>query len=230
MTTMLGEEELAALRHNVRLARWTASGSLALGIGVSTSLAFSPALGGGVLVVWFVLVALVARPLVRSRYSCVRCGQRFANLLRLPARCPNCGVANHSRAEPEGATTTSLIVGNWVVVALAEAEQKSADNPDAPTFRMESTSDGWRIAGSTGCNRFSGPMQLTSDDGLRVPAVATTRRACADPGKAEGERQLLAALAAARRVVATPGTLELRDSTGQAVLRARRLQGPTQTL
>jgi heat shock protein HslJ len=69
------------------------------------------------------------------------------------------------------------------------------------------------VAGSGGCNRFSG--RYTQDgDRIRLTELASTKMACADEAVMRKERVWFDLLAAARRIEATQRKLVLRDESG----------------
>ncbi len=77
-----------------------------------------------------------------------------------------------------------------------------------------------RIAGSSGCNRYTG--QIESRDGaLQVGALAGTRMMCGT-AQMQVEGAFLAAIGTAKGATLAGATLEITDAAGKAVLRARR--------
>lgn len=76
-----------------------------------------------------------------------------------------------------------------------------------------------RVAGTTGCNRFSGSYRV---DGLRLSfgALAMTRMACIPPRDAV-ERAMTAALESTAGYAVIGDALELTDAEGNTVLRFR---------
>jgi heat shock protein HslJ len=72
------------------------------------------------------------------------------------------------------------------------------------------------IAGSSGCNVYTGPVTITGQS-ITVGALATTQMACPGP-KAETETAYLAALAKAATFTATADALTLFDSGGSPIL------------
>ncbi len=97
---------------------------------------------------------------------------------------------------------------SWQVAAIGDMEIEPADGLTIDF------ADG-RIAGNSGCNRYTGPVTLRADR-IEVGAVAGTRMAC--PGRAmEIEGAFLAALETVTHWRGNlDGTLELTD--GDAVL------------
>ncbi|MCI0548433.1 MAG: META domain-containing protein [Candidatus Rokubacteria bacterium] len=86
--------------------------------------------------------------------------------------------------------------------------------------RVESTlifESGARVVGSTGCNRYFAPLEVTGST-LRVGMAASTRRACPEPVM-DQERRFLAALDAVRSYRREGPLLLLLDTGGRTVLR-----------
>ena len=78
-----------------------------------------------------------------------------------------------------------------------------------------------RVVGSTGCNRYFAPLQV-SDTTLRVGMGGSTRRAC-PPAVMDQESRFLAALEATRAYRRDGGTLWLLDESGRALVRLTRM-------
>lgn len=116
---------------------------------------------------------------------------------------------------PTLAQVQTLTGGDWQVADLPGI----ALPPDA-TPTLSFSAEG-RVAGHSGCNRFTGGW---AQDGLQLTftAMATTRMAC-DPARMEVEDRMLAALGAVTTLALTPGgALELLGSDGLLLLRATR--------
>jgi heat shock protein HslJ len=78
-----------------------------------------------------------------------------------------------------------------------------------------------RIAGSSGCNRYTGSGRFENGE-VRIGAVATTRMAC-PPALMDQEAKFLKALAAAQRYeIGADGMLRLYNESGAATLRFSR--------
>ena len=99
-------------------------------------------------------------------------------------------------------TATGINDGRGGVVSSATTELAS--------LRFES--DGM-LSGSSGCNSFSAPVELTPPDRIRVGEVDSTAMGCS-PELATQEQQYLAALRAATRYELSGSTLTLRDDRG----------------
>jgi heat shock protein HslJ len=84
-------------------------------------------------------------------------------------------------------------------------------------------SEGKRVSGSTGCNRFTGTFEQTAD-GYRFSKMAVTKMACPPPLDAL-ERAFLQALGVTASVRISENTLEMIDASGR--VRMRLEAGPT---
>ena len=78
-------------------------------------------------------------------------------------------------------------------------------------------SEGKRVSGSTGCNRFTGTFEQTAT-GFRFSKMAATKMACPPPLDAQ-ERAFLQALNVTATVRISGNTLELMDSSGRVHMR-----------
>ncbi len=83
------------------------------------------------------------------------------------------------------------LVGRWAIADL------NGGGPVAGA--LLEFADGGQISGSAGCNRITGRWQAGSDGSLGIGPLATTRRACEEPGMGIEDR-VLALLGAVRRV------------------------------
>lgn len=111
-----------------------------------------------------------------------------ATLLLLAAGC----LAREADPVPPPPALREAVVGTlWRLEALPGAEVV----PDAaPTLELGAEG----VAGTTGCNRYSGSATLDGD-ALSVGPLRATRRACSPPLD-EQERRFVALLSAARRI------------------------------
>ena len=99
----------------------------------------------------------------------------------------------------------------WKLVALGGAPARVVSNVAEPNLRL--LPGAGQARGSTGCNGFSGPYQL-SGESLRFGRLTTTLRAGADPEMNRQERAFLDALAATRTWRVTGDTLVLSGEKG----------------
>jgi len=106
----------------------------------------------------------------------------------------------------------ALLAGDWTATELGGAAL-----PPEVTVTL-SFADG-RIAGNSGCNRFTGSFALTGE-GLSIGPVAATKMACPPP-MMETEQAVFAAFSAITAFdIAPDGTLLLAAPDGTALLKA----------
>ncbi len=105
---------------------------------------------------------------------------------------------------------------SWRLLPEPGASVPAPDEPAATAL----FSDGRRIAGSTGCNRYFGEYEQDSDR-LILSRVGSTRMACAPPAMAR-EADFLGRLERVARWSVAGDTLLLKDEAGAAVLRFQR--------
>ena len=114
-------------------------------------------------------------------------------------------------AHVEGPFTLADLQGQiWVLKRWTWAEPA----PEQPEITLEFTAGG--IAGSSGCNRYTGTLTMGGHPGdLTSGAIAVTRMACAEPAMA-AEKRYLDALGAVTNLSFQAASLALtwqRDST-----------------
>jgi len=115
-----------------------------------------------------------------------------------------------------GAQAPGVLSGpDWQVVALAGGPLPDGVQPSI------AFSEGARVAGQSGCNRYMGGYQQDGY-GLTFSQLAGTRMACPPP-QMETEQRMFDALEATRAFALTPGgALELLGADGTLILRATR--------
>lgn len=111
------------------------------------------------------------------------------------------------------AAAFALVGTAWIA---EEIEGRRVLDQVQSTLTFESTE---RIVGSTGCNRYFAPLQV-SGTALRVGMGGSTRRACL-PEVMDQESRFLAALDAVRTYRHDGSTLLLSDEGGQVRLRLK---------
>lgn len=114
-----------------------------------------------------------------------------------------------SGADEDGASLRGVL---WVLASGLDVAGGERAAPSA-TFANGT------VAGSTGCNRFTGTYTIDGDK-LEIGRVATTRMACAPPADAV-EREYLAALGRVAAWRTETGELALVDANGAELLRYR---------
>jgi heat shock protein HslJ len=114
---------------------------------------------------------------------------------------------------PEAGTDLDLEGSAWTLSSLV------TDGSQAPAVG-ESTllfAPGGEVAGSTGCNRFTGRWQQDGSE-LTITVGATTLAACASPELNEQEQQLIEALGGTAAVRQSGDSLELLDDQRDVLL------------
>ena len=115
-------------------------------------------------------------------------------------------------AEPLAAAF-ALVGSAWIA---EEIEGRRVLDHVQSTLTFESAE---RIVGSTGCNRYFAPLQV-SGMALRIGMGGSTRRAC-PPEVVDQESRFLAALDAVRTYRRDGSTLLLSDDSGQVRVRLK---------
>ena len=116
-----------------------------------------------------------------------------------------------------GSVPTALADSRW----LAE-DIDGAGVTDLARSTIEFLRSG-KIAGNTGCNRYTAPLALVGD-GIRVGPIAATRMAC-PPALMQQEQRFTKALAAAQRYALDGPYLLIFDAAGEQRLRLARFAG-----
>jgi heat shock protein HslJ len=118
-------------------------------------------------------------------------------------------VALRFRAVP----TLVLAGTRWIATMINNGRGGVASLVEGTVVTVEFGSDG-RVAGSGGCNQFSGTYTLDGD-GLAIGPVVSTRMACLEPeGVGQQEAAYLAALARAATWSFQEDRLQLRAGDG----------------
>jgi heat shock protein HslJ len=115
-------------------------------------------------------------------------------------------------ASPAAEPPMTELAGTTWRIEMVRGMMTTGDRPAEISF-----AENGQIAGSTGCNRFTGAAL----DGMALrasPALATTRMACPPP-LAEQESAVLAALQGGGRFVAESDALVLVDERGTVQMR-----------
>jgi len=118
---------------------------------------------------------------------------------------------------PEPPTVLPALAGtSWIV---EEIDARGVLEHVQSTVTFETAE---RLAGSTGCNRISGPVRLSGTT-VRLGPLVSTRAACSPPVM-DQERRFLAGLDAARTYQLDGGRLWLLNEGGQRRMRLARLE------
>ncbi len=145
----------------------------------------------------------------------VRLGVTMVLLLALPLGA--CARSNDAGAGGSGAPAPaqSLAGTAWDLVQYAPAGSTALTPvPDEVTATAEFTAD--QVAGSGGCNRFTGGY-TSQGSTLDIGPLASTAMACVGPAMAV-EADYLARLDEATTFSITDGAMTMSDGTGQVLL------------
>jgi len=114
-----------------------------------------------------------------------------------------------------GRTLGPAFTGSWRLASFGEG---GAAQPPAAGSPVTLEFDAWgRAAGSSGCNRFTGPYATERSGSLSFGRLASTRRACLEPLMSQ-ETRFLQALERTTGYLLRRGTLKLTDAAGQVLL------------
>jgi heat shock protein HslJ len=117
---------------------------------------------------------------------------------------------------------SKTLAGSWQVSAYNNGRQ-AVVSPLLGTVLDVSFLEGGRIAGSSGCNRYSAKIQVEGSQ-VAIAAPMSTRRLCSEPaGVMEQERQFLASLASVATLRHEGQRLELRRADGALAVIMQRL-------
>lgn len=116
---------------------------------------------------------------------------------------------------------TTLAGTSWSVTGYNNGKQAVASVLRDTTLGFAFTDDG-KVAGSAGCNRFTGTYS-SEGEALSFGPLATTRKECPEPEKLkEQEKQFLAALGSVATARFEGDRLELHTKDGALAVSARR--------
>ena len=114
------------------------------------------------------------------------------------------------------ATAEALQATTWVLTSYAD--NKTGDLTAASATSVGTAKfDGRQVAGSTGCNQFSGSYTLGADGAISFGPMATTRMACNADLTAQ-EQGFLDGLTAARQAVVADKALQLLNDKEDTIL------------
>ena len=117
-----------------------------------------------------------------------------------------------------GAGPANPLEGAWNVTGFNNGKQAVTSPIVGTTLTADFGAD--QVAGSAGCNDYSGPYTLTGTT-LKIGPLATTRKAC-DPKNMDQETQFLAALQASTTFTQSGALITLTNGTeNQVVLGAK---------
>lgn len=123
-----------------------------------------------------------------------------------------------------GGVPADLLLGaEWRVESIDGQKLAMQQRGPSLLFTADPEKNNGRVAGSSGCNRFTGRYRLTGES-LQLGPLAGTRMACLSAEAAELERRYLAALEKVRGFeIAADGVLRLTGPDGGPIL-ARRME------
>ena len=115
------------------------------------------------------------------------------------------------------ATQADLTAHPWQLQSYATsgADDMTAAAASSPATAAYTETD---VAGTTGCNNYSTPYELTSDGAISFSPIATTLKACEDSAINEQEQALLGGMQDATKAVIEDGALQLLDKDGNPLL------------
>jgi heat shock protein HslJ len=120
------------------------------------------------------------------------------------------GCGSGQSSSPSSPSGASSPIGRTWTLASLDGHSLVAGSTITAEFTSES-----RVAGSSGCNRYSGSAQADAGR-LSVGLLASTLMACAPDGMMAQETRYLAALQAATRYTVTSFELRLGTSATDA--------------
>ena len=100
--------------------------------------------------------------------------------------------------------------GEWYALTIDGRPAIPADSTRRPSIQFFVDSN--RVAGSTGCNRYTGPYTVNGSS-LTFGALAVTRMACLDTAISNQESVFTAALGATTSYAVSADTLTLSADT-----------------
>jgi heat shock protein HslJ len=112
-----------------------------------------------------------------------------------------------------GEPRSLLTGGSWAVMDLF-------DEPVADPFPTMQFTDTGTVMGTTSCNQYSGPYELTPE-ALRFGPMIATKRACTPPTMAQEQEFLRALERVERFAIPEPGRLALMGAESTVVLARR---------
>jgi len=124
-----------------------------------------------------------------------------------------CAIPAERLNEPL-ATPDVLMGSRWLAQGIVPPH---APARTVPQLRFVSPT---QVAGSGGCNSFSGPLSTTGTV-WQIGPLASTRKFCMGP-EMETEKHFLASLERVRSATLSEGVLALKDAAGGVLLRLTR--------
>jgi heat shock protein HslJ len=127
-----------------------------------------------------------------------------------------CASADGPAPAATGASVPELAGTNWSLISYAGADGTQFPAVAEPSVGTVTFLTDSELAGSTGCNRFTGTYEQSGAD-LSIATGAMTQMAC--PGLvADQETAVIAALGEVATAAVSAGNLVLRDAQGAELL------------
>jgi len=134
----------------------------------------------------------------------------LASVIGLLCVLPACGNQDVSTAD---ATKDTLTGTSWILRSWVSAGGRTVDAAGDATLEFDRSG---HLAGSTGCNSFTGGYSVDGNT-VTIRLGAMTQMACVDPAVTAQEQGVVAGLPLVERWSTTGTTLTLFDSSGRTL-------------
>ena len=127
-----------------------------------------------------------------------------------------CASGDGAAPATSGASVPELAGTSWNLASYADADGTQTPAVSEPSVGTVTFLTGGQLAGSTGCNRFTGTYEQSGAD-LSITTGAMTEMACLGP-VGEQETAVIAALAKVATAAVASDNLLLKDAQGAELL------------
>ena len=127
-----------------------------------------------------------------------------------------CASGDGAAPATSGASVPELAGTSWNLASYADADGTQTPAVSEPSVGTVTFLTGSQLAGSTGCNRFTGTYEQSGAD-LSITTGAMTEMACLGP-VGEQETAVIAALAKVATAAVASDNLLLKDAQGAELL------------
>ena len=127
-----------------------------------------------------------------------------------------CASGDGAAPAATGASVPELAGTSWNLASYAGADGTQTPAVTEPSVGTVTFLTGGQLAGSTGCNRFTGTYEQSGGD-LSITTGAMTQMACPGPA-GEQETAVIAALAKVATAAVASDNLVLKDAQGAQLL------------
>ena len=127
-----------------------------------------------------------------------------------------CASGDGAAPATSGASVPELAGTSWNLASYADADGTQTPAVSEPSVGTVTFLTGGQLAGSTGCNRFTGTYEQSGAD-LSITTGAMTEMACPGPA-GEQETAVIAALAKVATAAVASDNLLLKDAQGAELL------------